>query len=89
MYRPQKILGCFRKQDICLALSTSLLCSTFDGFSDGSRGGLRGSNKPPLEPKIVNHFIYMGKTAQIEPTQLIWTPDPNILDPPLGFNPLC
>ena len=55
--------------------------------SGGSRGGLGGSNEPPLEPKV---FHFHGKFQEnlvklhkSNPALLIRTPDPKILDPPL------
>ena len=61
-------------------------------ISGGSRGGsgvqtIGGSNEPPLEPKL---FHFRGefqeklvKLHKSNPRQLIWTPDPKILDPAL------
>ena len=61
-------------------------------YSGGSRGGLGGSNEPPLEPKLF-HFHgefqkKMVKQHKSNPPQLIWTPDPKILDPPLRYHKL-
>ena len=55
--------------------------------SGGSRGGSGGSNEPPLEPKLF-HFLgefqeKLVKLHKSNPPQLIWTPDPKFLDPPL------
>ena len=56
-------------------------------YSGGSTGGSWGSNEPPFEPKL---FYFHGefqetlvKLHKSNPPQLIWTPDPKILDPPL------
>ena len=55
--------------------------------SGGSRGGSGGSNEPPHEPKLFHfHGEFQEKLVKLHklnPPQLIWTPDPNILDPPL------
>ena len=58
-----------------------------DQSSGGSRGGSGGSNELPLEPKLFHfHGEFQDKLVKLHklnPPQLIWTPDPKILDPPL------
>ena len=49
--------------------------------------GFGGSNEPPLEPKFFHfHGEFQEKLVKLHnsnPPQLIWTPDPKFLDPPL------
>ena len=55
--------------------------------SGGSRAGSEGSNEPPLEPKLFHfHGEFQEKLVKLHksnPPQLIWTPNPKILDLPL------
>ena len=67
------------------SVTKSCLCLTWNR-SGGSRGGSGGSNEPPLEPKLFHfHGEFQKKIDKLHksnPPQLIWTPDPKILDPP-------
>ena len=67
------------------------MCTLWAAISGGSRGGSRGSNEPPLEPKLFHfHGGFQEKLVKLHksnPSQLIWTPGPKILDPPLSYQP--
>ena len=69
-----------------LKIKLSLLLLLPSNSSGGSRGGSGGSNEPLLEPKLPHfHGEFQEKLIRpykSNPAQLIWTPDPKILDPP-------